>query len=241
MLNRNNIEYIGLNIFNGKVLNKKIYFHYDKMPDLIPEDIGALLKPFDYGKREKGYSFSISAFIPDCSIQKINLLIDFAVEKCGIRIDREWLVDSFNSIAMLDSNYHYDPVVSFKFDGTKISGISFYVTALKDKSLMLYYLNVALNKLKLNSVPGLSTLMLDCVTRRFADMYLVSWDFDLNCLVQNKIYLKVKDRNSFINECKKAFPYLDKFTEIESYRFTELAFAFSDNNLKMLNLYFKPL
>lgn len=235
------IEYLGLNVFGGKIFNKKIYYFYDKFPIYIPNDIQALLKPFDLGKRERGFSYSFSSFIPFCDKLKLKILLDFIVDICDISIDKELFLSDFCKIAMLEKNIHYDPIVSFKIKDGKICGVSFYVTALKDKSLVSRYYEQVKELLQLDYIPKISRLCETSIERHFADMFLISWDFDKSAFIQNKVYIKVRDKINFIMSYKEYFPYIENYTNIDCFRFCELAFAISNNRLNMLNLYFKPL
>lgn len=237
----NNIEYLGLNVFEGKLYNKKTYIFWNKTIDTMPVYIQKMLKPFDYGQRKNGFHHSISAFISDCSIEKLNCLIDFVIKEYDIKIDKKIFLQDFIAIADLDKNTHYDPIISFKYNNGKICGVSFYITALKDKSLVFSYLETVKKQLNLSCIPELSQLITDCVTKRYADMFQVSWDFECRYIKQNKIYLKIKNIFELVKECNSMFPYMKEFIEIEDFRFCEIAFVVSENKLNMLNLYFKPL
>ena len=235
------IEYLGLNVLDGKLFNKKTYYFYDKFPISIPNYIQNILKPFDFGKRESGFSYSFSSFIPFCDTVKLKILLNFIVDICEISIDKELFLSDFCKIAMLEKNIHYDPIVSFKIKDEKICGVSFYVTALKDKSLVPMYYEQVKDLLQLDYIPKISKFCKMSIENHFADMFQIAWDFDKSTFIQNKLYLKVKDKTNFIISCKEYFPYIENYTNIDCFRFCELAFAISNNQLHMLNLYFKPL
>lgn len=240
MSNLNQIEYIGLNIFEGKILNKKTYFYSNELPDIIPPNIRNLLKPFDYAEREKGFDYSVSSFIPNCTISKIDIILNF-ISGCGVKIEKDYFIHSFCYIADFEKLIHYDPIVSFKFKDNKITGISFYVTALRNKSLGMQYFNIVRDKLNLECFSTISQLISKCIDGNIVDMFLVSWDFDENYLRQNKIYLKIRDVDAFIDKIKYIFPYIVEFSYMKEFKLRDFAFVFASNELKMLNLYFKPI
>lgn len=107
--------------------------------------------------------------------------------------------------------------------------------------MVFSYLETVKKQLNLSCIPELSQLITDCVTKRYADMFQVSWDFECRYIKQNKIYLKIKNIFELVKECNSMFPYMKEFIEIEDFRFCEIAFVVSENKLNMLNLYFKPL
>ena len=72
-------------------------------------------------------------------------------------------------------------------------------------------------------------------------MFQLSWDFDNEGLKQNKVYLKVKNRESFIRMMEHEFPNLKNLSIQEGYRFCELAFVIKNGIIKSYNLYYKPL
>ncbi len=238
---KDNIEYLGLNVSNGQLLNKKTYYHWNSEDVSLPLYLKDFLYFFDYGKRDNGYSHSISAFIKNCNIEKITKLIDYGNNCCNIVIDKQAFLDSFLSIADLSNDTHYDPIVSFKFNGTKVTGMSFYVTALKDKSLMTIYLDTVKSTLSLYKLPQICDLITSSVLSRCSDMFQVAWDFDSKIKIQNKIYLKVKDIQTFLDKIKTEFDYITDYVYIDGFRFCELAFVINNGEFKMLNLYFKPL
>ena len=235
------IEYIGRNVYDGKLVTEKYYYHWNNGELVLPNHIKYFLKPFDYGKRDKGFSYSISSFIKICTEEKLNALVDFGVKTCNLAIDKKNFLESFLSVADLSSDSHYDPIVSFKYKDGVITGISFYVTALKNKSLMFSYLESVKQTFSLDTLSGTYDLIDYCVHSRFSDMFQVSWDFEKQPQEQNKIYLKIKDVPNFLNIIKKEFSYLLDFVNIEGFRFCELAFVINEAKLKMFNLYFKPL
>lgn len=240
-MRREVIEYIGRNVYDGKLLTEKFYYHWNNEELVLPDQIKHFLKPFDYGKRDKGFNYSVSAFIKGCTEEKLNALVDFGLITCKLVIDKNKFINSFLSIADLSGDSHYDPIVSFKYNDGVITGMSFYVTALKNKSLMFCYLESVIHTFSLDALPEIYDLINYCVHSRFSDMFQVSWDFENQIQEQNKIYLKVKDNPNFINTIKQEIPYLLDFINIEGFRFCELAFVINDAKLKMFNLYFKPL
>lgn len=191
--------------------------------------------------RDNGFDYSVSAFIKDCNTEKLIALLDYGIVTCNLAIDKNRFLDSFLSIADLSYDSHYDPIVSFKYNDGVITGMSFYVSALKDKSLMFSYLESVKQNLSLKTLSRISELITECVHLRFSDIFLISWDFETNVQEQNKIYLKIKDIPNFICKIKPDFPYLLDFINVEGFRFCELAFVIKDAKLKMFNLYFKPI
>lgn len=238
---KNKIEYIGRNVYDGKLLTEKCYYHWTSEDLVLPNNIKGFLKPFDYCKRNKGFNYSVSAFIKECNAEKIIALLNFGIITCNLAIDKHRFMDSFLSVADLSSDSHYDPIVSFKYNDGLITGMSFYVTALKNKSLMFSYLESVKQYLLWDTLSGISDLITYCVRSRFSDMFQVSWDFEKHAQEQNKIYLKIKDAPNFINTIKQEFPYLVNYINVEGFRFCEMAFVINDAKLKMFNLYFKPL
>ena len=183
----------------------------------------------------------MSAFISNCTIRKIELILNFIVAKCGIKMDKNEFINSFCCIAKLEEEIHYDPIVSFKFKDNKITGVSFYVAALKNKSLGMQYFDIVNDKLNIEHFQTIYHFILNCIDRNIVEFFLVSWDFDANYLIQNKIYLKIKNLDAFINEVEVIFPYIVEFVYMRDFRLRDFAFVFTSNELKMLNLYFKPI
>ena len=79
------------------------------------------------------------------------------------------------------------------------------------------------------------------VQERFADMFQISWDSDNEGLKQNKAYLKIKNRDSFIRIMEDEFPKLKNLSIQEGFRFCELAFVIKNGIIQSYNLYYKPL
>lgn len=235
------IEYLGRNVYDGRLLTEKYYYHWNNKELVLPNNIKYFLKPFDFGKRDNAYDYSISAFIKECNSEKINILLDFGINTCNLAIDRNRFLDSFLYIADLSNDNHYDPIVSFKYNDGIITGMSFYVTALKNKSLVFTYLESVKQKLSLDSLKSVSDMITFLVYSRFSDMFQVSWDFGIQPQKQNKIYLKVKDIPNFLRSIKQEYNYLLDYINVEGFRFCELAFVINDSKLKMFNLYFKPI
>ena len=238
-MRRELIEYLGRNVYDGKLITEKFYYHWNNEEFDLPEQIKHFLKPFDYGKRDNGFNYSVSAFIKGCTEEKLHTLVDFALNECNLSIDKKRFLKSFLSIADLHSDSHYDPIVSFKYNDGLISGMSFYVTALKDKSLIIDYLESVIQAFSLDRITEIQDLINYCVQSRYSDMFQVSWDFAKQPQEQNKIYLKVKDLPNFLNTIKKDYPYLLDYIHIEGFRFCELAFVINEAKLNMFNLYFK--
>ena len=235
------IEYLGRNVFDGCLIAEKSYYHWTDEELILPKDLKAFLKPFDYGKRDKGFDYSISAFIKGCNVKKLDRIIDYGIATCNLAINKNRFFKNFLSIADLPNDSHYDPIVSFKYNEGFVTGISFYVTALKNKTLMFSYLESVMQTLSLNVLPTISNIITDCVCSRCADMFQVSWDYGKCAQSQNKIYLKIKNADKFANIIQKDFPYLLEFMDIDGFRFCELAFVIKNKKLTMFNLYFKPL
>ena len=93
----------------------------------------------------------------------------------------------------------------------------------------------------LNNNSELKSFIRKVVQERFADMFQLSWDFDNEGLKQNKVYLKVKNRESFIRMMEHEFPNLKNLSIQEGYRFCELAFVIKNGIIISYNLYYKPL
>ena len=137
-------------------------------------------------------------------------------------------------------NIHYDPIISIKYHQNTVAGISYYVTALKDKSLVKEYMEQVISY-TLNNNSELKRFIRKVVQERFADMFQLSWDFDNEGLKQNKVYLKVKNRELFIRIMEYEFPNLKNLSIQEGYRFCELAFVIKNGIIISYNLYYKPL
>ena len=93
----------------------------------------------------------------------------------------------------------------------------------------------------LNDNFKLKSFIRKVVQERFADMFQISWDFDNEGLKQNKVYLKVKNRDSFIRIMEDEFPNLKNLSIQEGFRFCELAFVIKNGIIQSYNLYYKPL
>ena len=233
------IEYYGLNICNGHILHDKIYYHWDGTFNSVPREIEYLLKPFDFCIRKAEYDSSISCFIPNMTKDKFNTLASYFNDN-GIPLTNDFL-ETFWEMYSQTNDSHYDPIVSIKYRKEKIMGIAFYISALKDKTLMDEYLEQALGIIKEEDTPIIEQFIKRTVLSNAADIYLLSWDVSSNRPMQNKIYLKVKIKNAFFQLLSEFFPEVIRFCNVNQYRLSEIALNISNKRYNCFNLYFKPL
>ncbi len=235
----NNIEYLGLSVDNGRIINKKTYYHWDDRTLFLPATLCSMLKPFDYGIREEGPDYSVSCFISSSTHEVLSQIISY------LKSENLYIVDDFLSrfISLQEpcSTSHYDPIVSFKFQNKELKSASFYVSPLQDKSLMTDYLYKVLNDILEHGESKIKQFVENTVLSRYADMFMVSWDFFPNIENQNKIYLKIKNKTLFLQKLSSDYPTLMPYVEVDQFRFCELAFVLKDGFLTKHNLYYKPI
>ena len=237
--NKNIIEYLGINVSATQVTNIKKYYVWDGRDFPVSSELASFLTPFDYGIREKGANFSISSFVKNGDNALIKKSIDLIRNHFGIKF-YDHFEEELCAFQQFQRNIHYDPIISIKYHQNTVAGISYYVTALKDKSLVQEYMEQVISY-TLNNNSELKSFIRKVVQERFADMFQLSWDFDNEGLKQNKVYLKVKNRESFIRMMEHEFPNLKNLSIQEGYRFCELAFVIKNGIIKSYNLYYKPL
>ena len=233
------IEYLGFNVQNGSITNVKKYYKWDNRSFPISNRVKCYLKPFDFGIRELGATFSISSFIVESKESTICTLCQLISEEYGILIPAEF-PHIMSLIQQPDYNIHYDPILSFKFNEDKVTGASFYVTALKDKSKIVEYKDIV-QKLVINKADKVSLFITSVVNLKYADMFQVSWDYSASLCEHNKVYVKIKNRDGFLELLSTYFPEIMPFTYHDGFRFCELAFTYNNDKHVAYNLYFKPL
>ena len=239
-LNNLPIEYYGLSISNGHIVNEKEYFYWDGRELPFPQYLDKYLKPFDYAIRKNGFDYSVSCFIKSVSVNLINDLRRYLINE-GLEINKDVFPKEMWTITDLDNNSHYDPIISFKYCNKRISGISFYVSALKDKAKMLDYLSIVNEFIIRNKMPVLKQFVNTAIMEHWADLYLVSWDFELDGNRQNKVYIKIKDKAKFNTLLMETYPSMMIYIVKESFRLSEIAFYIGNDSELRYNLYFKPL
>lgn len=235
----NNVEYWGINIENNIVSNIKTYYVWDERDFPIIPELSVMLKPFDYGLRNFGANYSVSSFIKKPNIVVLRKCVDLISNNYNISINSGF-VQEFCALQQFSKNIHYDPIISFKYKQSEIIGTSFYITALKDKTLVLEYLEQVISYY-LNEGSKVVDFIRRVVEYRFADMFQVAWDFDSTGLKQNKVYLKIKKLDSFLKEMDNDFPFLKQQSIPKGSRLCEIAFVISNKDVKSYNLYYKPL
>lgn len=224
------IEYLGINVSTTQVTNTKKYYVWDGRNFPVTIELAAFLSPFDYGVRENGADFSISSFVKNGDNVLIEKSVDLLKKNCNIKFYDNF-EEEFCAIQQFNRNIHYDPIISIKYQQNTVVGISYYVTALKDKSLVKEYMEQVISYTLSNNTE-LQSFIRKVVQARFADMFQISWDFDEEGLKQNKIYLKVKNRDSFIRIMEHEFPNLKELSIQEGFRFCELAFVIENGEIK---------
>lgn len=237
--NLNVIEYFGVNVSNSRISNEKVYYIWDNREFPIDSRLKEFLKPFDFGLRKHGTDFSVSAFVKNVTFPRMQECVYVIKDKYGIVINTDSL-NEFYQFQQIPKDIHYDPIISFKYKSGVIEGISLYVTALKDKTLVMDYMEQTI-LLLLNPSSILASFIRNLVTLRYADMFQIAWDFDHMGLAQHKVYLKIKQLDAFVIEMEKVFPELTCCTLLDGFRFCELAFVIKNKEVKSFNLYFKPL
>ena len=236
-----NIEYFGVNVGNGELLEEKTYYHWTENFNPLPGRLSEYLFPFDVGIRSNGKDLSYSCFFPLSNSDIFFLLLDYFTCDTGILLEKDPFISRFFDVADLIRRSHYDPIVSLKYSNHSLVGVSFYVTALREKARMNDYLDKVLHNVDFAAFQQESLFIREMVLIRFADMFQVSWDFTQCGFRQNKVYLKIKDRESFTRELLRSFPSLFGFIHREGFRFCELAFVLGEGIQSRFNLYFKPL
>ena len=235
----NKIEYLGFNVSTTLVTNKKKYYVWDGRDFPVSTELASFLFPFDYGIRENGANFSISSFVKNGDNALIKKSVDLIKNNYDIKF-YDHFEEELCAIQQFYRNIHYDPIISLKYNQNSVVGVSYYVTALKDKTLVIEYM-VQVISYTLNDNFKLKSFIRKVVQERFADMFQISWDFDNEGLKQNKVYLKVKNRDSFIRIMEDEFPNLKNLSIQEGFRFCELAFVIKNGIIQSYNLYYKPL
>ena len=235
------IEYLGINVKNGILLEEKVYYHWNEKYNPLPRDLSEYLFPFDVGIRNNGKDWSYSCFIAKARSDDIAFLVDYLANKIGIRIDREDFCARFFDVGDFLQGSHYDPIISFKYADSLLTGVSFYVTALREKDKMNEYLESVFRNLDFYEYQEEKLFIQKMVCLKYADMFQVSWDFTKEGLYQNKVYLKIKDRESFTNEFAVCYPDLLGFIHRDGFRFCEFAFVMGAGSHSKFNFYFKPL
>lgn len=235
----NVIEYLGINVSNSRISNRKIYYIWDNREFPIDSRLIEFLKPFDFGLRNHGADFSISSFVKNVTSPRIQECVCLIKDKYGITIDTDSL-NEFYQFQQIPKGIHYNPIISFKYKNGVIEGVSLYVTALKDKTLVMDYMEQTISSL-LDPSSILVPFVRHVVASRYADMFQIAWDFDYLGLTQHKVYLKIKQLDAFVTEMGKVFPKLMSCVLQDGFRFCELAFVIKNKEVKSFNLYFKPL
>lgn len=235
----NVIEYLGINVLDSRITNIKKYYIWDGREFPIDSHLIEFLNPFDFGLRNHGVDYSISSFVKNATSARIQKCASLIRDKYGININAESLKE-FYTFQQFLKDIHYDPIISFKYKNGVIESSSLYVTALKDKTLVLDYMEQTISLL-LDSSGYLVPFIRHMVTSRYADMFQIAWDFNRLGLIQRKIYLKIKKLDTFVGEMEKVFPELMSCVHQDGYRFCELAFVIRNKKVKSFNLYFKPL
>lgn len=233
------IEYLGVNVLNSQIINKKVYYIWDSREFPIDSCLKEFLKPFDFGLRKYGADFSISAFVKNVTFSRMQECVNVIKDKYGIAINANSLKE-FYQFQQIPKDIHYDPIISFKYQSGVIVETSLYVTALKDKTLVLDYMEQTILML-MNPSSIFVSFIRNVVTSRYADMFQIAWDFDYTGLTKHKVYLKIKQLDAFVIEMGKAFPELTNCVLQDGFRFCELAFVIKNKEVKSFNLYFKPL
>ena len=235
------IEYFGVNVSNGELVEEKTYYHWTENFNPLVGQLSEYLFPFDVGIRNNGKDSSYSCFFPLTNSDVFFLLVDYFTYDTGILIEKDSFIPRFFEVADLTRESHYDPIVSLKYSNNSLVGVSFYVTALREKYRMNDYLDKVLHNVDFAAYQEESLFIREMVHIRYADMFQVSWDFTQCGFRQNKVYLKIKDRESFTRELLRSFPKLSGFIQREGFRFCELAFVLGTGIQSRFNLYFKPL
>ena len=235
------IEYLGINVGDDILLEEKTYYHWYDKSNPLPERLPIMLSPFDFGVRNDGRDWSYSCFIPEASTDDITSLVDYFAEETVIQIEKDTFLPRFFEVSSLLQRIHYDPILSLKYSNRILTGVSFYVTALRKKEKMNEYLETVFGNVDFSKYTKERLFIQEMVTLHYADIFQVSWDFSKDGLRQNKVYLKIKNRDSFIQELLSFDSGLLSFVHREGFRFCELAFVIGPGINSRFNLYFKPL
>ena len=172
--NIDNVTYYGLSINDAQVNNEKIYFKWDGRNTMLPRYICKMLNFIDYGLRDHGFQYSISAFIIDANRDKLSIIFDYFTDMHHFNLHNEHLLDYIEDLQDSYIGTHYDPILSIKFGNNTISGISFYSGPLNDKSMgILYYRKACQYMTFFNCLP-LKSCIDQMLEKHIIDTFLVS-------------------------------------------------------------------
>lgn len=239
------IEYYALNLWEGVILEHKHYYYWNEkcnMP-LFPVNIKCLLNPFDYCRRNGVYKRSMSFFLKREEKRDLISIVDYMSECHKIRIDKDKFIHDFIVVQDFKSGCHYEPIISVKYNDidTEIDGVSFYVSALRNKSNMCEYFSVVRSLYENSKNKDLFRLLEYNIKFHYADLFLISWDYSKCKIAQNKIYIKIKNLQ-MVCSCLDTYGLaISDYIWKEGFRFSVLAFVLKDGLLSQMNLYFKPV